>query len=189
MPGLTITEALAEIKTINKRLEKKRNAIGTNVGRDSQLKDPFEAQGGSVNYVASQRQSMRDLEKRIVDIRTSIQKVNLTTSLTLQGRTMTIAEWLTWRREVSPMSKSFLNQLAQGLQSVRTKVQAKGGKMVGPNESVTTDRGDVIAHLDEKALLNDIETTETILGELDGKLSLLNATTLLPIEPLPEEKQ
>jgi hypothetical protein len=188
MPQLTITEALAEIKTINKRLEKKRNAIGSNVGRDAMLKDPFESQGGSVNYVASQRQSMKDLEKRIVDIRTAIQKVNLTTSLTLHGKTQTIAEWLTWRREVSPMSKSFLSQLSAGLQNVRNKVQAKGGKMLNPTEAESGKTGDVIAHLDEKALLTDIETTESILGELDGKLSLLNATTVLPIDPLPEEK-
>lgn len=47
--GMTITEALAEIKTIGKRLEKKRAAIAGNLARDSRLKDPFE---DSVKYIS-----------------------------------------------------------------------------------------------------------------------------------------
>src|SRR5439155_22848829 len=97
----TITEALAEIKTIGKRLEKKRSAILQLIARDSRVKDPLEKEGGSVRYIQAERQSVKDLETRIVAIRTAIQKSNLSTPLALDGQSMSVAEWLTWRREVS----------------------------------------------------------------------------------------
>ncbi len=67
--SMTITEALAEIKTIGKRLEKKKQAVLTNIGRDSRLKDPLD---DSVKFVKEERQAIEDLEKRIVTIRTAI---------------------------------------------------------------------------------------------------------------------
>src|SRR6266851_1458935 len=95
--GMTITEALAEIKTIGKRLEKKKQAVLANIGRDSRLKDPLE---DSVKYVAQERQAIEDLEKRIVAIRTAIQKKNLETPCTVGENTFMVQEWLNLRKEV-----------------------------------------------------------------------------------------
>jgi hypothetical protein len=38
-----------------------------------------------------------------------------------------------------------------------------------------------VLHLDEKNLLEEQEDLEQTLGELDGKLSLLNATTVIDV--------
>jgi hypothetical protein len=77
---LTITEALAEIKTINARLQKKRESIGTNLMRDSRIKDPMESEGGSEEFIRKETQAIDDLQKRIVSIRTAIQQQNLVTA-------------------------------------------------------------------------------------------------------------
>ena len=44
---LTITEALAEIKTLEKRIQKKQEFVGSFLYRQEQFKDPLAAQGGS----------------------------------------------------------------------------------------------------------------------------------------------
>lgn len=175
---LTITEALQEIKTVQKRLEVKRNGVLQYLARDARIKDPLEREGGSVEFIKRERQAINDLEKRIVAIRTAIQAANLKTSLTLGGQTMTVSEWLTWRREVSQGSRNFLNSIANGIRNLRAEIQKKGLKTVADESAAAP--GDVVVHLDEKALLEQQDGIEQLLGDLDGKLSLLNATT--PIE-------
>lgn len=186
--SLTITEALAEVKTISKRLEKKRSSIMQFVGRDSRLKDPLESDGGSAEFVKRERQAVQDLEERIIAIRTAIQKVNLTTNVTIEGVTRTLAEWLTFRREVAQGRKQFLQQLAGGIVATRKEVQQKGGQMVvagaaavAITEGAAKPAFEIIVHLEEKSLIEEVELQEKILGDLDGKLSLLNATTTIGI--------
>lgn len=174
--AMTVTEALAEIKTIGKRIHKKRESIGSYLARDARMKDPFEREGGSVDFIRRERQGIADLETRVVAIRTAIQTVNLSTSLTIQGETRTLAEWLTWRREIAPGRGHFLATIANGIKQVRDKV-TRDGKVVG-----TTEEGsDVVVMLSEKDLHAEIERHELIMGELDGKLSLLNATTTITL--------
>ena len=186
---MTITEALAEIKTIGKRLDRKRQAVVANIGRDSRLKDPLADQEGmtSVKYVTQERQAINDLEKRIVDIRVAIQRSNLATSCTIGASTLTVQEWLDFRREVATGRQMFLNQLNNSVKNIRDKLNREGGRVVAAAQataSVTT--GDkqvieVILHIDERALLEEQEGLEKTLGELDGKLSLLNATTVIDV--------
>lgn len=177
----TITEALAEIKTIGKRIEKKRQSIAMYLARDSRLKDPLEKDGGSVKFIASERQSIADLENRIVNIRTAIQKSNLETRTLINGRELSVAEWLTWRREISNGSQGFLNSLNNGISQIRAKVQKEGGRVVTPGSSESESKPvlEFVVNIDEKLLLEEQENMEKTLGELDGRLSLLNATTVV----------
>jgi len=181
MSTTTITEALAEIKTIGKRIEKKRQSIATYLARDLRLKDPLEKDGGSVAFVTSERQGISDLEARIVGIRTAIQKSNLDTVTVISGTTKSVAEWLTWRREVAPGAQSFLASLNNGIRTIREKAQRDGARIVPMGgESVAETKGvEVVVNVDERALLAAQENLETTLGELDGRLSLLNATTVI----------
>jgi hypothetical protein len=188
--AMTITEALAEIKTIGKRLEKKREAVLANIGRDSRLKDPLADANGmtSTKYLAEERQAITDLEKRIVAIRTSIQKSNLTTACTVGTLTMPVQDWLNFRREISVGRQSFLMRMNQSIRNLRSQAQAKGGRVVmaGAVSQASVTTGDnppveFVLHLDEKNLLEEQENLEQTLGELDGKLSLLNATTVIDV--------
>lgn len=175
----TITEALQEIKTINKRIEVKRQSVTQYAVRNAMIKDPLEKDGGSTQYIARERQAISDLENRIVQIRTAIQRSNLSTIAAIQGRTRSVAEWLTWRREVSQGEKNFLNQIAAGIKQVRDKLQREGGRLIPAANEPQAATGEAVIHLDEQELNKQREDMEIILGELDGKLSLLNATTVI----------
>jgi hypothetical protein len=187
---MTITEALAEIKTIGKRLEKKRQAVIANIGRDSRLKDPLaDAEGmTSTKYLAQERQAINDLEQRIVKIRTAIQESNLSTPCTVGATSMPVQDWLNFRREISAGRQTFLNQMNNSIRNIRAQAQAKGGRvtMAGVAQQTNVTTGDnppieILLHVDEKSLLEEQEGLEQTLGELDGKLSLLNATTVIDV--------
>jgi hypothetical protein len=178
--SMTITEGLAETKTLNARMDKKRQAIANNLVRDARLKDPMTDDGGQVEYVRAERQSIDDLGKRLVNIRTSIQFKNQTTFLTVLGETKSVAEWLTWRKEVAPAYKTFLSSIAQAISRAR-----KDPVVTRDNLRVTDkpqgETGEVIVNLNEKELNEQIEHVEHVLGDLDGKLSLINATTVISL--------
>jgi len=185
--SMTITEALAEVKTIGKRLEKKRQSILQYIARDSRLKDPMESDGGSVEFIRKERQAIKDLEQRIIDIRTAINASNLATSTTIEGETRSVFEWLTFRREVADNRKRFLQALTGGVTATREKVQREGGRVTTAGiSSVAIVEGnkpafEIMVNVDEKALFEEQELMEKILGDLDGKLSLLNATTSVEV--------
>lgn len=184
MSKLTITEALQEIKTIGKRLEKKRSAIGQYVGRDFRVRDPLEKDGGSEKYIREERQAVQDLSNRVISIRTAIQRSNLDSQMTVSGKTRSVTEWLTWRREISAQEKAFLQAMTSTINKWRQDIQSKGGRIVAAtvayNEAPDASAPpQIIVNIDEKALLDEQEQVETILGELDGKLSLFNATTVI----------
>lgn len=178
--ALTITEALAELKTLGKRLEKKRELIGSFVMRQDGIKDPLAKDGGSAAVIARERQGLADLELRHVAIRTAIQAVNQTTPITVEGITKTIAEWLTWRKEIAPGQQAFVNKMRQTIQSMRNQAQQKGYAVVAATATTAnTQPTDFVVNLDEGALAKEAETMETILGTLDGQLSLKNATVMI----------
>lgn len=186
MSKLTITEALQEIKTIGKRLEKKRASIGPYLARDSRVRDPLEKDGGSEKFIQSERQAMADLETRIIGIRTAIQRSNLESSITVGAKTRSVAEWLTWRREISASHKNFLGGLSGGLQNLRNDIQKKGGKVIAASVAINEAMGpndppQMVVNIDERKLLQELEEVEETLGTLDGKLSLFNATTVIDV--------
>lgn len=172
--GVTITEALAEIKTINKRLDKKRAFVLSHATRDDKLRDPLEKDGGSSSVLDQERQSIKDLETRVVRLRNAINVSNQSTTLTVAGDTRPVAEWLTWRREVMPAYRKFLVSLNSTIQSERHSASyGRRGE---------DDQSNMVVNVDERALGEEAEKLEEILGSLDGQLSLLNATTAVEVE-------
>ncbi len=180
MAQLTITEALAEIKTIGKRLEKKRESIFNFLARQDGLKDPLETQGGSVEWVKRERQSISDLEARIVALRKGIAQVNSTTIVTIKTKSLSIAEWLIWRKEVAPNEKMFLAKIRSVIESIRTRAKSQGAATV-PAGVPAAAPTDVVINVDEGRLALEIEIIEEFLGALDGQLSLKNATTFIEV--------
>ena len=187
MSKLTITEALQEIKTIGKRLDKKRKSVVPYLIRDSRARDPLAKDGGSEAFVKSERQSIHDLEERVIAIRTAIQRSNLDSQLQLGEQKRSVAEWLTWRREISGNQVSFLKEITNGLTRVRDETTKKGGKFIAAqavavNDSYTPDGPpEFVVNVDERALLSETDSLEQMLGDLDGKLSLFNATTVIDV--------
>ena len=172
---LTITEALAEVTTLEKRIAKKRQFVRDYLFRQEQLRDPLE--GGSNIAISRELQSIGDLEDRRVGLRRAIGEANSATSVAVNGTERSITDWLVWRREIAPGQQGFLSELRADLQQVRQEALNKGLVVVAAEAAAKP--GDIIVNLDEEQLAADTETLEETLGTLDGKLSLMNATTFV----------
>lgn len=175
----TITEALAELKTIDKRVEKKVQFVKDNLGRFAMNRDALEKEGGSPEVVRAERQAINDLQERTVAIRRAIAKANESEVILVNGASRSIADWLVWRREVAPKRKAFLDQIRDGIARARSQAKQKDSRVVEAAENANAT--DVVIHVSEKQLAEEIETMETILGALDGQLSLKNATVTIDV--------
>lgn len=173
MATLTITEGLAELKTLAARLAKKRQFVSSHLTRDADRLDPLDKQGGSINAVKEAMQGIHDLEERVVAIRSAINRANANTKVTIADTARTVEQWLVWRREVSRGQVEFLGTIRKILDQARAR---------DPYAGRSKDDQGFIVNIDEKKLGSDMEQLVTILGELDGKLSVVNATTHIELE-------
>ena len=178
--AMTITEALADLKTIGKRIAKKESLVQTLLTRVDGLKDPMEKQGGSVTIIQNELQGISDLESRHLSIRMAIQKSNQVTEITIMGVTRTVAEWLTWRKEIYPNLNNRLLQNGRLITNARIQASRTGGQVV-PAGQENTKPQDVVVNVDEKKMAQIAEDLETMIGTLDGQLSLRNATTTIDV--------
>lgn len=178
--AITITEVLAEIKTIGKRVAKRREGLMQYLGRQDGVRDPLEKDGGSTEFIKRERQAVADMDKRLIALRLGIAAANDATKVTIKGVTRTISEWLTWRRDVAPGEQAFLGALRRQLQALRENAKRQGVAVVQAVATTgDTKPSDIVINIDEAALAAEIDTLEEILGELDGQLSLKNATVAI----------
>ncbi len=179
MDTMSITEALAEIKTIDKRLYTKRQFVYQYLARQMGMKDPL-GESGSAQSIREYRQSINDLEERIIKIRRAISKANDVVELTVCGTMRTISEWLVWRREVSEGQLDFLKRMQSGVNQLRDK-STRSGYGVVANEADAKSAEDIVVNVDEKELAEEIEGIDEVLGTLDGLLSHKNAIMTVEI--------
>ena len=179
MSKITITEALAEVPTISKRIEKKQEFIRSFLSRQSAVRDPHEKDGGSSVLIQRELQGIKDLQQRLIDIRSAIQNANAENTITVEGTTRTIADWLTWRREVAPGEQRFTQTLFSQLQQLRQQAQQKGVNVLSSDKGEFS--ADFVVNINEKELADKLENLEVVLGTLDGQLSLKNATILIEL--------
>ena len=175
---ITITEALADIKTTAKRIEKKREFIVGFLARPDGVKDPLEKDGGSPEAIKREEQAIGDLESRIVALRRGIGLANDRTTVEVVGVSRTISDWLTWRRDVAPKRKEFLVRVATTIRNLRSQATKQGFATLQPGQTATQPN-DMVVNVSENDLGKEIERIEQILGDLDGKLSLHNATVMI----------
>jgi len=173
MTQITITEALAEIKTVGKRIASKKEFVNKYLVRVETMKDPLEKDGGSSVVLSQELQAIADLEQRIVNLRRGIQQANDETKLNVEGIDRSITDWLTWRREVSEGHRLFLRNLRVNLENMRSAQRSQRFN------SQTEKPLDIIVNVDEKKLADEAEKLDNILGQLDGQLSLKNATVMV----------
>jgi hypothetical protein len=181
--ALTITEALAEIKTTQARILKKRTVIQQNVARHAVMVDPFASEGGSKKYIEQEQQSVRDLEERVITLRRAIAKANEEYKINIDGTVRTIAEWITWKRDIVPGLKIHISSMLAGIAAAKEDVKRRGGLFVDPDKVGTGDEAmtQVVMLADEPKIIKQNEQLEELLGRLDGQLSLKNATITLDV--------
>jgi hypothetical protein len=179
---LTITEALGDIKTINSRLDTHHAFINQPnlLARPGLMRDPLEKEGGSAAIIAKRLQSSRDLRLRLLNLRSAILRANQAATLTVEGITRTIADWIVWRRELAPKEKMHWDQIAITLGRIRNEAQSRKGTLKGEQQQDATQQ-DIILHVSELEIQEERERLEKILGTLDQQLSLKNATTFVEV--------
>jgi hypothetical protein len=183
--SLTVTEALAEIKTLGKRLEKRRENVFPYIVRQRAVTDPLidDVQGGSPEFIRRERQAAKDLEERLVRLRVAIQAMNQRETISINGEERTIAAWLTWRKEILPGRREFIQKLRQKLERVRLEAAQKqvGVINVDASQQGSAKYLDLLVNISEADLAGEAEHLELVVGTLDGALSLKNATTVINI--------
>lgn len=178
MPEITIHEALAEVKTIGKRLVTKQSFVKSYVLGNEKTKDPLVKDGGSSAAVKSAMQSIKDLQERLISIRREIALANAEVALEVDGELRSIADWLVWRREIAQQHKEYLSGILNHIHRSRQEARQRGAINVA-NAVATYD--DIVVNYDEGQLARDIEELDAKLSKLDGLLSLKNAQTKINV--------
>lgn len=180
MHQMTITEALAEVRLIEKKIEKGKQMVGQHVARFDHVIDPFEEQGGSRMVVTRELQSLHDLGERRVKIREALSEANLKTMLAIGTTTRSITGWLAWKREVAESEQRVMVQLVSQAQQHIERAQSKP-TVYKEKDGEEPKLAKLILNVDISDLNAKAMAIEEILGVLDGKLSLLNATTVINV--------
>lgn len=164
---MKITEGLAEIKTLIKRIEKNREFIARNFVTTSNVVDPYAESGGLQKKVSETIQATTDLMKRIVKIRSAINTANATNRIKIGDYEQTIGEWLIWRRDILPLLRDWERFLLQNLEQAKTHTLPANWVEQKVQLIISVDEKEITQYFTNILLTNE---------ELDGKLSLANAT-------------
>lgn len=174
MDRMTITEALAEIHVLDKRLQAKHDFVMNHSMLDTRIKDPL---GDTSKEVAQALQAIGDLENRRIVIRQAIAHANAENFISVGGRELSIANWLVWKREVGPSRLQWLKSIRKAMERARQELKQQLTREVP--EGVPAPGLD--AMIDEKWLSKEIENLEEQIERLDGQMSLKNATVFVEV--------
>jgi len=171
---ITITEALSEVNLIKKKIETKKQKIQGAVVRHSHLEDPYATEGGSAKYIERENHAVRDLYSRLVKIRSRIADANLHNEITINGKTMPIQDWLTWKREVAKDYEQYVKGVCQ--QTDNSFSQLGRSPQVYKNDKGETCLLQYTANINLPEWQREAESVQDTFQQLDGQLSLKNAT-------------
>jgi hypothetical protein len=177
----TISEGLREVKTLHERIAKKRVYIDQHLHRQAFIRDPLEKEGGQAAVISREIQAIGDMEQRVILLRRSISVANLQTPVTVGDRTMSIYDWICWKREIAPREVEHQQRMAQMLNAARHSARAQGIPVVAAAGAAADNSRDVILNISEAALQEASDKLTRDLGVLDGLLSVANATTLIDV--------
>jgi hypothetical protein len=180
MTQITITEALAETKLIKNKIAKKKEYIGQNLGRLDNSPDLLESLGGSEKAMAAELQAISDLRTRLVTIRTAIQKANLENCITVKNKTMTIAEWISWKREVLIEQLPYVQEMQNGIRNFRHQNETNP-RCIKDEKTGEVKVLKLLMHVNAVEIMKEAELLGEIRDTLDGQLSLKNATITVTI--------
>ncbi len=176
---MTVTEALSEVNLIKKKIEANDNLILGNLLRPTHAKDIYEKDGGSEKFNATVFQSTRDLNTKLIKIRSAISTANLTHSIAIGKEIKTIHDWLIWKREVFQKYHQVVNQ-AQARAKTQLESYTNSPKVYKDEE----DRQQLVqwvSNVDISALQKEAQELSDMYNKLDGQLSLKNATITVEI--------
>lgn len=176
---MTITEALAEINLIKKKVEGKTEFVRGLLYRGSHQVDAFEKEGGASLVLKREEQAIDDLRQRLVSIRSAISKANIENKIVVNNDERTIFDWLTWKREVFNDERARLQVQINELLTLNQKEQSR--PEVWKDEKGETQIVRYIRHQSLGDVQKKLEEMTEKYNKLDGQLSLKNATIKVSI--------
>lgn len=169
---ITITEALAEIKLLDKKIENKITKVLNHLYRLETQLDPL---GDSKKALEEELQSITDLRRRWTGLRGGIATANLANKITIEGEERTIFEWLTWKREIATREIHMHQQIHQLAKKKMDELNARPALYkTAADAEVKVDK--LVLNVDYAHHIKKAEELQTKLDKLDGQLSLKNAT-------------
>lgn len=170
---MVITEALAEIKLIEKKIESKEQFVRENLFYPKHLTNALP------NGIESEVQAIADLRERWVALRSGIAAANQETQVEIRNMTRSVQGWLTWKREIASKMLAFHKSIFQNLKAAQDR-QINNPSAYKDDEG-KTHIVDIAYRLDYQKSVKAAEMIQEILDTLDGKLSLINATAHLKV--------
>jgi hypothetical protein len=173
---MTITEGLAEIKLIAKKVASKQTFVLEHLVREDHVEDPLKDGPATI---AKELQSIGDLYRRIMDIRAAIAKANIQNEIEIDGNKRSIYDWLTWKREIAVSEIGFVS-------NVHTRTKQLLDKAARQPTAYKDANGDpkfvkVTPNVDYPAFAKKAQEMQETLDKLDGQLSLKNATIVIEV--------
>jgi len=172
----TITEALAELKTLDNRIQSAETFLLQYGLRQGSTIDPLSDEGGSEVVIPQRMQSLKDLLERKVAIRSAINAKNAETQVDVCGVVRSVADWIIWRRETFKTELNAYKKFQNKILDARKQCIEKGFQLKDDG-SQPTQVTEVASFISETEVQAKIEQLSEIESTLDGKLSLINATT------------
>ena len=180
MEKMTITEALSEVNLLKKKLEnKKKHALGHLV-KPEHSPDFYSNEGGTPAFLKREFQSIDDLHKRLIKIRAAISRANLENEIIIGERTQSIHDWLIWKREIAEDETNFYKTIVSTVKSNLDEA-AKNPRCYDDNEG-KKQLLKVQSNVDYAFFVKKQEQMSELFEQLDGKLSLKNATIVVSID-------
>lgn len=177
MEKLTITEALSEINLIKKKLDAKYNVIQSSLFRVEHLPDPYKNEGGLEAFFSKEMQSAGDLNERLLKIRSAISKANHETQVEVCGVKRTVQDWLNWKREVLPALRQHTTRIYESIKDKQEVALQRPQVYKDENGAAHVVKTVSALSINEAAQGRAVVTE--FEEKLDGKLSLINATTVI----------
>ena len=205
MTQISVTRALAEVKSLNDRIEKAtKTATFASVTVGGKVPNGADLQT-TTNGIVANLQSVKDLLARRTKVKTAIIRSNSLTSVEVNGVTMTVAEAIERKgsidkeRQLQSVLQSQLNQVRTAVERNNVAMQGRIDTMiqaaVGKERKATEEEleaiskpykaSNVTAPLDPnglEAVIAELEAGITgFLFEVDFALSEANAKTLIEV--------
>ncbi len=169
---MKIIEALKNLKTIQKRMEKNCQEITQYCAYVSTETPAFETEDKQRSEVATRIQANMDLEAEYLRLKKAIETTNLNVKITIGVRTYTITELISIKRVMGKyhtMTYAALNP--QVVMNRLNEVFRKGIDGTNPAR--------VIVLYKEEDKNKNLRDWEDFMSQIDGKLEVLNAETEL----------
>lgn len=179
MEKMTITEALSEINLLKKKVQAKEKAVSGLLVSAEHVKDPYADEGGTAKFLEKEFQSIGDFRRRLIKIRSAISKANLENEITLAETTMSIQDWLTWKREVAKEETSLINTVCSTVK--RFLDESTNKPQCYQDSEGKPQLLKLKSNVDYAAFVRKQEKMTELFENLDGKLSLKNATIVVSI--------